>query len=57
MSQCVAWLKRLEKGRFNWPREVEAGTVKLKLRPEAFAMLTDGIELRGAKMLPWFERE
>ncbi len=53
------WLlaKRLEKGRFSWPREVEAGTVKLKLRPEAFTMLTDGIELRGAKMLPWFERE
>ena len=26
------------------------------LRPEAFAMLTDGIDLRGAKLRPWFER-
>jgi transposase len=53
------WLlaKRLEKGRFSWPREVEDGTAKLKLRPEAFAMLTDGIELRGSRMLPWHERE
>lgn len=53
------WLlsKRLEKGRFSWPRGLEDGKVKLKLRPEAFAMLTDGIELRGAKMLPWYERE
>jgi transposase len=55
------WLlcKRLEQGRFSWPKSsaVEGNTTKLKLSPEAFAMLTDGIELRGAKMLPWFERE
>jgi transposase len=53
------WLlsKRLEKGRFSWPKGLEDGAVKLKLRPEAFAMLTDGIDLRGAKMLPWYERE
>jgi transposase len=30
---------------------------KLKLTAEAFGMLTDGIELRGARMLPWYERE
>jgi len=53
------WLlmKRLEKGTFSWPRDVEAGVTKLRLAPEAFAMLTDGIELRGAKMRPWYERE
>lgn len=54
------WLlcKRLEKGRFSWPNSVLEGSPrKLKLTPEAFAMLTDGIELRGARMLPWFERE
>ena len=53
------WLlsKRLEKGRFDWPKGLEEGAVKLKLRPEAFAMLTDGIDLRGAKMLPWYQRE
>lgn len=53
------WLlsKRLEQGAFSWPAPSESGQVKLKLTPEAFSMLTDGIELRGAKMRPWYERE
>ena len=53
------WLliKRLEKGTFSWPKNIEEGRVKLKLAPEALAMLTDGIDLRGAKMRPWYERE
>jgi transposase len=52
------WLmaKRLEQGTFAWPKLEEIGSPKLLLRPEAFAMLTDGIDLRGAKMRPWFER-
>jgi transposase len=53
------WLliKRLEKGTFSWPKSVEAGRVKLKLAPEALAMLTDGVDLRGARLRPWYERE
>jgi transposase len=53
------WLltKRLEEGFFAWPRDVEPGRTKLKLTPEALAMLTDGIDLHGAKMRPWYERE
>jgi transposase len=53
------WLmsKRLEKGTFCWPATGDAQQVKLKLAPEAFAMLTDGVELRGAKLRPWYERE
>ena len=53
------WLliKRLEQGTFAWPKNLEEGRVKLKLAPEALAMLTDGIDLRGAKMRPWYERE
>ena len=52
------WLltKRLEKGTFAWPKASDIGEGKLALRPEAFAMLTDGIDLRGAKMRPWYER-
>jgi transposase len=52
------WLmtKRLEQGTFAWPKLADTGAGKLALRPEAFAMLTDGIDLRGAKMRPWFER-
>jgi len=53
------WLltKRLEEGVFAWPRDVEPGRTKLKLTPEALAMLTDGIDMHGAKMRPWYERE
>ncbi|MFM8981459.1 MAG: IS66 family insertion sequence element accessory protein TnpB [Spartobacteria bacterium] len=47
--------KRLEKGTFSWPRDTE-GKAKLVLRPEALAMLTDGVDLRGAKLRPWYER-
>jgi transposase len=55
--QCVACLKRLEQGCFSWPRNVEPGRTKLKLTAEALALLTDGIDLHGAKMRPWYERE
>ena len=53
------WLliKRLEKGTFSWPKVIDPQAVKLKLAPEALAMLTDGIDLRGARLRPWYERE
>jgi transposase len=53
------WLltNRLEAGTFAWPQPPEPGAAKLALRPEAFAMLTDGIDLRGAKLRPWYARE
>jgi transposase len=43
----------LEEGTFSWP---QGGEKVLALRPEAFAMLTDGVDLRGGKMRPWYER-
>ena len=49
--------KRLEKGTFSWPKTIEPGTTKLCLRAEALAMLTDGVDLRGAKLRPWYERQ
>jgi transposase len=50
-------IKRLEEGTFAWPKAVDSGAVKLKLAPEALAMLTDGIDLRGARLRPWYERD
>ena len=50
-------IKRLEEGSFAWPKSVDPAAVKLRLAPEALAMLTDGIELRGARLRPWYERE
>jgi transposase len=49
-------MKRLEKGTFAWPQSAQPEGVKLKLAPEALAMLTDGIDLRGAQLRPWYER-
>ena len=49
--------KRLEKGTFSWPKNLESSVTKLKLTPQALALLTDGVDLRGAKMRPWYERE
>lgn len=52
------WLlsKRLERGRFSWPESSGEEKTKMFLRPEAFAMLTDGVELRGARLSPWYEK-
>jgi transposase len=49
--------KRLEKGTFSWPKNLEPGQTKLALAPQALAMLTDGVDLRGGKLRPWYERE
>ena len=49
--------QRLEQGTFAWPRQVEPGVTKLALTPQALALLTDGVDLRGAKFRPWYERE
>jgi len=49
--------KRLEQGTFSWPRNLEPQTTKLSLTPQALAMLTDGVDLRGGKLRPWYERE
>jgi transposase len=53
------WLliKRLEEGTFSWPKVTDPQAVKLKLAPEALTLLTDGIDLRGAHLRPWYERE
>jgi transposase len=47
--------KRLEKGRFSWPRDIDGGRRTLVLKPTALAMLTDGIDLKDGFQRPWFE--
>ena len=47
--------KRLEEGTFSWPPPSKTGQVKLKLAPEAFAMLTDGIDMRDGCRRGWYE--
>jgi transposase len=49
--------KRLEEGTFSWPKNLEPQVTMLKLTPQALAMLTDGVDLRGGKLRPWYERE
>jgi transposase len=48
--------KRLEEGTFSWPQGTENGASKLRLTPEALALLTDGVDLRGPRLRPWYER-
>jgi transposase len=54
-----AWMctKRLEEGTFSWPQPSHDASTKLSLTPEALALLTDGVDLRGAKLRPWYQRE
>lgn len=47
--------KRLEKGRFWWPRSVE-GKGRIRLEPEALHLLLSGIDLKHGQMRAWYER-
>jgi transposase len=52
------WLatKRLEAGTFSWPLPSESGQNKITLQPEALRLLLDGVDMRGARFKPWYER-
>ena len=49
--------KRVEKGTFAWAKPGDGVGGKFALRVEALSMLMDGIDLRGARMRPWYERD
>ena len=49
--------KRLEKGTLSWPKPSRADQKKLKLDPQALQLILDGVDLRGASMRPWYERD
>ncbi len=48
------WLvaKRLEKGTFSWPQDIDGDRRKLVIKPTALAMLTDSIDLRDGLQRP-----
>jgi transposase len=48
--------KRLERGTFSWPAVVGEHSGKLELRPEALALLLDGVDLREGRLRPWYQR-
>ena len=47
--------KRLEKGRFSWPKGSKAGE-KIQLTPEALGLILDGIDLKAGSLKAWYER-
>ena len=49
-------IKRLEKGTFSWPKGVDVENGKLALAPEALALLLDGVDMKGGKFRPWYQR-
>lgn len=49
--------KRLERGKFSWPKPSAPGQKKIKLSAEALQLVLDGVELRGASLKPWYERD
>lgn len=48
--------KMLQAGKFSWPTSSHPTQNKLKLHPEALQLLLDGVDLRGAKFRPWYQR-
>jgi len=48
--------KRLEQGRFSWPRGAGGDDRKLTLEPSALTLPLDGIDLRDGAKKAWHER-
>lgn len=53
---CVL-AKRLEEGTFAWPDPSQPEQQQITLSPEALHLLFDGVDLRGPKLRPWYERD
>jgi len=48
--------KRLEKGRFSWPKGIDVKDGKLNLKHAALSMLIEGIDLKSGMQKVWYER-
>lgn len=51
---CLA--KRLERGKFSWPKQALDGSKKLRLDARAFSLLLEGVELKQCHKKAWYER-
>jgi transposase len=48
--------KRLEEGRFSWPKGIAVKDGKLNLKHAALSMLIEGIDLKSGMQKVWYER-
>ena len=48
--------KRLEKGRFTWPKSAAGDARQLTLEPAALTLLLAGIDLKDGAKKAWYER-
>jgi transposase len=48
--------KRLEEGRFSWPKGISVKDGKLNLKHAALSMLIEGIDLKSGMQKAWYER-
>jgi IS66 Orf2 like protein len=50
------WLKRLARGRFDWPEDIE-GAAKVAISATEFAALMDGLELTQTRAKLWWRKK
>ena len=55
-GQCVACLKRLERGRFSWP-VAEDQSDRVNLSHEELSLLLGGIDLTRTRRKNWYRKE
>lgn len=55
-SGVWVFAKRLEKGRFSWPKPDAGDVQQLTLAPEALTMLLAGIDLKNTVKKSWYAR-
>jgi len=48
--------KRLERGRFSWPKGIDVKDGKLTIKHAALSMLMEGIDLKEGMQKVWYER-
>ena len=48
--------KRLEEGRFSWPRGLDVRDGKLTIKHAALSMLMEGVDLKQGMQKVWYER-